>query len=214
MAVCRIIGCIIISFTILSMPGCITAEGGGDRTVDNNGCLKKYNITRGTSPWQGFTSTAEEEEQSKTIQAVKLEGTGYRAIPSLEKYSRAGRLIIGRDEKLRKVAVEAEFFSMLRRADATRNIAGRFQFGTCREGLLRIFTAAEIAEFLVESQIISTFWHVESQFCLVDEIDAADTYTAHYKGRHIYFTNSRNEEPLDFSIIIDKKTGEIFIEIK
>lgn len=197
---------------LLLMSACVASHHEGGNSVKKNDCIKSYNITRGTSPWQGFTSTAGEEEEAKTILALNLDGSGYSALPALEKYSLDGVILIGRNEKLRRVAVNAEFFSVLHRADATRNTAGRFLIGTCKSPLLKNYSCAQVAEFLIESQIVNTFWHVESLFCLDDETDSADSYTAHYQGKHIYFTNRKNEQPLDFSIIIDKKTGGIYLE--
>ena len=202
--------CSLIFFTV----ACITFAGKGVIPVTKNDCIKKYNITRGASPWQGFTSSHEDEEASKKIRALPLEGSDYKPVTSLEKYSRSGMIIVGRSEKLHRVAVEVSFFSDLRRADAAGSTPGRILVGTCKAALFRIFTCAEIAEFLIESQIVNTFWHVEADFCLVKEDDTESSYMAHYKGKHIYFTNSKNEDPLDFSIIIDKRTGDMFVEAK
>ncbi len=67
----------------------------------------------------------------------------------------------------------------------------------------------DIVLFLLESQVVATYWHVESVICLVSEDDSPDAYRASFRGTHIYFTNARNEDKLDFSIIIEKKTGAI-----
>ena len=213
MALFRIAGLILFSLAVFSLPGCISADTGGEQAVNRN-CIRHYNITRATSPWQGFTSSYEEEEASKTIQALDLERSGYSPLSSLAGYSRNGIVLIGRNEKLRRVAVNAEYFSLLNRADATRPAAQRFFIGVCSKKMRREFAPAVIAEFLVESHIVNTYWHVESLFCLDAEDDTADLYKAHYSGKHIYFTDSKNEDPHDFSIIIDKKTGEMFVEVK
>lgn len=199
---------------ILLLTALITCIHAGGEGVNNNECLKSYEITRGTSPWQGFTSSYAEEDSAKKIMAETLKGSDFKAITSLEKYFKSGILIIGRNEKLRRVAVEASLFSDLRRADATRNTSGRFLIGTYRDISFKIFKPRELAEFLIESHIINTFWHVESHICLVSEEDISSTYIAHYRGKHIYFTNSRNEGSLDFSIIVEKKTGNMFVEAR
>lgn len=199
---------------LLSAVTCRSAAVEGDSIVKKNECIKSYNITRGTSPWQGLTSSYEDEEASKKIAAMALKGSDYKPIPSLAGYELEGMILMGRCEKRGRVAVEGSFFSGLIRADATRKTSGRMLIGTCKTSLLKNFTSARIAEFLIESQIVNTYWHVESVFCLDSEDDSADTYTAHYIGKHIYFTNSKNEDPLDFSIVIDKKTGEMFLDVK
>lgn len=203
-----------VFYFILLACGCITFADGADKGVKNNGCIKEYNITRATSPWHGFTSGYEDEEASKKIAALALKGSDYKAIPSLAEYTHDGKILMGRSEKLGRVAVEVAMFSELRRADATGKIPERFLIGICKTTLLKTFTCAEIAEFLVKSQVVNTFWHVESVLCLDAEEDSAESYSAHYKGKHIYFTSCRNEEALDFKITIDKKTGEMFVEAK
>ena len=190
---------------------CTTSANGKDKVMSDK-CEKSWQITRGTSPWQGLTSSSGDEEASKKIRAVPLKDSDYKTVPGLEKYSVNGVIIIGRSEKLRRVAVEVSLFSDLSRADATRPVQGRFKIGTYRDLPFAVLKPRQIAEFLIESQIINTFWHVEADLCLVAEEDSADSYRAHFKGKHIYFTNERNEEPLDFTIIIDKKTGEMFLE--
>jgi hypothetical protein len=199
-------------FTLFA--ACFTSAYGGEGIVKSNGCIKAYNITRGASPWQGFTSTHAEEQASKNILSLNLKNSDYKPVASLEKYSGSGMIIIGRNEKLRRVAVEASLFSELKRADATRNTSGRFLIGTYKDPALKIMKPRELAGFLIESQIINTFWHVESFICLVSEEESPAAYTAHYKGDHIYFTNSKNQDPLDFTITIDKKTGEMFVEAR
>ncbi len=180
--------------------------------MNKNDCIKSYRITRGTSPWRGLTATREMEDASEKIVALDLKGSDYKAIPSLEKYARDGNIIMGRNDKLRRIAVDSLFFSDLVRADATAAANGRSFIGTCKEAWFKVFTPAELADFLIESQIVHTFRHVESEFCLDSESETDDFYHAHYKGKHVYFTNRRNEEGLDFSIFIDKKTGSMFLE--
>ena len=202
---------VLFSFITVILLAVVSAYGGALKVKDGE-CLKRYNITRNGNPWSGFTSSYEEEEASKKIAALSLKDSGYNPVPSLEKYKRSGRCLIGRNEKLHRIAVEKSLFSDLNRADATADTGGKFLVGRYKDLQFRFFRPAELAEFLLEAQVINTYWHVEADFCLVWEEDTSDSYTARYKGKHIYYTNSENEGPLDFRIIIDKKTGEIFVE--
>lgn len=192
----------------------IVSANGEKVVMKNENCRKTYHITRDASPWLGFTSTYAEEEESKKIKAVSLKNSAYKPISSLKKYLRQDSIIIARDEKQHRVAVESALFSDLMRADATRKTSGRFLIGTYRDVEYKVLKPAELAEFLIESQIVNTFWHVEADICLVLEEDSSVSYIAHYKGKHIYFTDSRNEEPLNFSIIIEKRSGNIFVEAR
>ncbi len=205
----RIIGVVLISLTVT-----LTPVKGGENMTFSEPCIKTYTLTRDKSPWLGFTSSYEEEAESKKIRAESLADAGYEPIPLLEKYSVNRKYLIGRNEKLRRVAVDSMFFSELRRGDATRSSSGRFLVGIYKDKSFKSMKPDVLAEFLLEAQIVNTFWHVESRICLVSENNTQDSYIARYKGKHIYFTNSENEGPLDFTITIDKKTGEIFLEAR
>lgn len=187
---------------------------GVENVMEQDKCIKKYNITRDKNPWLGFTSSYKDEEESKKINSVSLKNSEYKPVPGLEKYSKENFFIIGRNEKLHSIAVEASLFGELYRGDATRKTEERFLIGKYRDIFFKFFKAGELAEFLIESQIVNTYWHVEADFCLTEEVENPLLYTAHYKGKHIYYTNCQNEDPLDFYIIIEKKTGKIFLEVK
>jgi len=196
-----------ISFLLFSY-----AEG-GEKVMKENRCIKRYQITRDKNPWLGFTSSYKEEEESKKINSISLQNSDYQPVPGLEKYVKGDKFIIGRNEKLHRIAVESSLFSELRRGDATRKSEEKFFIGKFRDSSFKFFKAPELAEFLIESQIVNTYWHVEADFCLVEENESAEFYSAHYKGKHIYYTNCENQDPLDFSVIIEKKTGNIYLEV-
>ena len=122
----------------------------------------------------------EEEEASKKIVALPLKDSGYNPVPSLEKYKRSGSYLIGRNERLHRVAVEGSLFSDLKRADATADTGGKFLIGRYKDLEFTVFAPAELAEFLLEAQVINTYWHVEADFCLVSEEDVITSYSIHY----------------------------------
>jgi hypothetical protein len=192
----------------------VSYADGAEKVMEQDKCIKKYQITRDKNPWLGFTSSYKDEEESKKINSVSLKNSEYKPVPGLEKYAKGNFFIIGRNEKLHRIAVEASLFGELSRGDATRKTEERFLIGKYRDVSFNFFKAGELAEFLIESQIVNTYWHVEADFCLMEEENSPDIYTARYKGKHIYYTNCENEDPLDFSIIIEKKTGKIFLEVK
>lgn len=177
-------------------------------------CIKRYQVTRDKNPWLGFTSSYKEEEDSKKINSVSLRNSDYKPVSGLEKYIKGDAFIIGRSEKFRRIAVESSLFSELSRGDATRKTDGKFLIGKYRDIAFNYFKAPELAEFLIESQIVNTYWHVEADFCLTEEEENQTLYRAGYRGKHIYYTNCENEDSLDFSIIIEKKTGNIFLEVR
>jgi hypothetical protein len=108
------------------------------------------------------------------------------------------------------LCLQEPFSVLLARVDATRiEAVQRREIGKLLCGFGKDFSCRDIVFFLLESQIITTYWHIESVICLVSENDSQDVYKASFRGSHIYFTNARNEDKLDFSITIDRKTGTI-----
>jgi hypothetical protein len=210
---CHAVYSAVLCFLMFPFLLSVNAEG-GENVMKENKCIKRYQITRDKNPWRGFTSSYKEEEESKAINSVSLKNSGYQPVTGLEKFSKEGAFIIGRSETLHRVAVESSLFSELKRGDATRKSEERFFLGKYRDLSFKYFRAPELAEFLIESQIVNTYWHVEADFCLVEEINTDLLYTAKYQGKHIYYTNCENEDPLDFIIIIEKKTGKMFLDVK
>jgi hypothetical protein len=56
-------------------------------------------------------------------------------------------------------------------------------------------------EFLLRTELITTYWHIGSTLELVAESRTEDEYTAHLVGEHEYYTNEHNVGPLDFTVI-------------
>ncbi|MBF0105539.1 MAG: hypothetical protein HQM16_09470 [Deltaproteobacteria bacterium] len=170
-------------------------------------CLLKISISRGDSLWQSVISGHEEQEAAKQIKAefpskVKLE---YPKI--LDKYRAGQKPLFGIDTVRRRAIIHAGYFSDLQRVDATRAMPKMFLLVG---KLLKpsFMPPRQVVLFLLESQIIETYWHLESELCL-DREDVGDIYTAHFTGIHRYCTNSCEQDPLNFLVRINAKTGEI-----
>ncbi|HRH97262.1 MAG TPA: hypothetical protein PLB55_15080 [Prosthecobacter sp.] len=61
-----------------------------------------------------------------------------------------------------------------------------------------------VAWFLMQSGVVQTFVHLESTVRLESEKAAEGLYEAVFTGKHLYFTNSRNEPSFSFQFRIDK----------
>ena len=185
-------------------------SNGGNKMQEQTNSEIIIEINRSTNPWAGFTSSAEEEDASKNVQALPVDGTNYAVLPNLVRYNKSNLILIGRNEKLRKVAVNDQVFSDLKRGDAARKADEKDQnIGFIKEKALGLYNPRELVQFLLESHVIITYWHIESKLTLKDEEENRDLYKARFTGNHIYFTNKKNVSPLDFTVSIDKKTGEI-----
>jgi hypothetical protein len=174
-------------------------------------CEQELTISRGDSPWQGYTSSHQEESAGKHIQAVPLQ-PAFEVPKHLARYVSGGKPLLAIDRQARRVHVEATWFSDLERPDATRLAPGaRVPLGTLKklpEGL----THADIARFLVESQLVQTYWHLEARLCPGPVQDDAAVYRLELRGVHAYCTNECQEDPVSFAVRIDKRTGAMDIE--
>jgi len=188
------------------------SKTGGEKG-ETETCIKKIRITRGQNPFREWDGKSVGSGQAKTpVRAADLEGHDFDVLPGLSLYTFEGGNLIGIEKKTGEPVVSAKCFSPLARVDATRIEPGqRKEVGKllCAPG--RDFSLRDLALFLLKSQIITTYWHIESALCLVTEDDSSGVYKASFRGTHIYFTNTRNEDKLDFSITIDRKTGVIML---
>lgn len=167
-------------------------------------------IFRDHSPWRGYTGSAQEEEAGKRVSAVP-DLAGLESPEHLAPFAVDGKPLLAIDREKRRVVVSAEHFSDLVRGDATRIEAGQRQvMGTVKSPALRA-RPRDLVLFLLESQLVETYWHMEAQLRLLKEEETPERYRASFAGHHTYFTNEENEEALSFAVELDKKTGEISV---
>lgn len=167
-------------------------------------------VERGNSPWQGYTSSAEEEERGRHIAAVVVEPHLARP-PHLARFTLDGEPLLVIDRTQRRVVVNQRAFSAIERVDATRLGKGdRAVLGRVVDAKLRA-RGRELVTFLVSSELIQTYMHIGAKLTLGADDDSAKTYRVRVTGTHVYFTNSRHESRLDFEVAIDKQSGEIVV---
>jgi hypothetical protein len=178
----------------------------------NYNCLKTLHIDRSTNPWAGMTGSWEEEEINKNIKALSLTDNNFSFFANLDKYKIKDKNLIGKHKDKKIMAVEKDFFSDLSKVDAAIRDKNKTEIiGIFNLDFLKIIDNQNLVCFLIEAQIINTYIHVESNLCLYNEENDDTYYKSYFKGEHIYFTNKKNIGYLDFSVYINKKTGEISI---
>lgn len=174
-------------------------------------CIAKIMITRDQNPFREWDNkNSNVARKDSTIRAVDLDVETYDTVGSLSRYAVRDVMLMGIEKKTREPAVSTQYFSPLARLDATRLDPGQSKkLGRLLNVSASPLALREMVLFFLESQIITTYWHVESVICLTSEYDSADVYKASFRGIHKYYTNTYNEEKLDFAITIHKKTGDI-----
>lgn len=169
------------------------------------------NITRVDNPWQGMTSNHEQEEANKYIASTDLRGLDADYFPHLKNYDIPDRLLV-RMKSVPRIVLNSLYFSDLLKADGTRRESGGTQvIGYFKDLGFKRLSPRQLTLFLIESQIIQTYWHVEAELSLLSEEETEDLYSALFKGQHIFFTNERNTNELNFTVSIGIKDGRMEI---
>jgi hypothetical protein len=175
---------------------------------------RSIHIDRSDNPYRGLTSTAamEDEGERGLITARELSADEYTFFPNLTEYRIDNRALFGRSRSGKFIAVEKRFFSDCKRADVTRlDKDSVIVIGNIDPAALKEMGLKKCAFFLLESQIINTYWHIGSDLELVQEKRDGNIYSARFKGMHVYYTNRKNTGALDFYIIINTATGEMSV---
>ncbi|OQA29933.1 MAG: hypothetical protein BWY57_03138 [Betaproteobacteria bacterium ADurb.Bin341] len=169
-------------------------------------CNQKLLITRADCPWVGMTETYEREQANKLVKASPIE-KHHTPFPALASFDQKN-ILLAKNDQSKTVQINQNYFSDLRRGDATRLAKNaEHAIGTFRDLAFKRLSPAKLVEFLLLAQIVETYWHLEADLCLTGEEDKDDSYRADFRGMHRYCTNRCEEEAFAFSIRIDKKTG-------
>lgn len=190
-------------------PGWTPGARGAEATVNTEkGCLVELAVERGRSPWAGFTGSHLEEAAGHRVRAV-ADLRDLEVPPHLERMGSAPLLAINRAQ--RSVVISAAHFSDLVRPDATQLAVGqRAVMGTLKGAALAA-PPRDVARFLVASELVRTYAHLEARLCLHAEENVKDRYVAHFRGEHTYFTSKRHQDRYAFRIELSRTTGEISV---
>ncbi len=169
-------------------------------------CSQKLFITRADCPWVGMTDSYEKEQATKLVKAQAL-GSTHTPFAALAPFDQPD-LLLAKDAQRKQVHINEHYFSDLRRGDATRLVKNtEHVIGTFRDLSFKRLSPRQLVRFLLQAQIIETYWHLEAELCVVSEEDQPERYRAEFRGVHRYCTNRCEEEAFTFAVRIDKKTG-------
>jgi len=162
----------------------------------------ELHLERGSVPWEDF-------EMDTPLKPVVASESGGLVPPVLQSFATSqGQPIVFLDREPR---IRESIFKDLKRVDGTR-LAGREIIGTLSGGGLDLQPMQRWVLYLLVAEVIKTYAHIESHLCLSRESDTNERYLAQFSGKHIYYTNQRNEARLAFAITIEKATGQIVLE--
>jgi hypothetical protein len=174
----------------------------------------KIEIDRATSPWTGYTGSAEEEQAGRTLACTRIDPS-WEVIPYLRVYGAQGVPIIAIDRKMRRVVLSRAYFrDSFYRADATRlRVGEKVRLGQMVLGTDLARDPSRLELFLLQSHLVLTYAHMGSSLEKVKESQSQDgMFHSEWQGNHTYFTSQKNESPLHFAFHINLNTGEIEVE--
>jgi hypothetical protein len=196
---------------IITFP--MATEGAGKTDVRNDiKCIDSIKISRDDNPWKGMTQSSRQEEMNKYIQAIEINKETCEMFPHLLAYQIHSENLLGKDKLKKKIVINSKYFSDLEKADATRIPAGVTKtVGRFLDTSFISVSPPRLVRFLLDAQIITTYWHLESELCLIGEKDEKDGYSAVFIGVHRYCTNRCETQRLNFTVRIDRDTGKISV---
>jgi hypothetical protein len=169
---------------------------------------ENYSVQRGESPWQGFTSSWEEEEKGKIIHARNLPANGYYPLNQPPELMWKGESILYRNDHLREVAIDQKYFSTLNRVDAT-SIAKGQSLVVGRVIDSKLLDPNFLIPFLIKGQILITYIHTDSELVWKKDFNLTEKNCYHFSGEHHFYTNEKNTSILNFKICLDQTSQEI-----
>jgi hypothetical protein len=121
-----------------------------------------------------------------------------------ERFQVGGRPILWFAADKQSAVVDRDAASDLAVADATMISAGDEKpVGRFTPAARQALGDRGVVEFLVVSDTIRIYAHVQGEACLVAESTEGGVYTAKFTGEHVYFTNEENRDAMAFTVRID-----------
>lgn len=164
-------------------------------------------IPRDTSPWDAYTGSADEEQAGFHV-AAALISPAWERNPWLAEFALGDDPLLAIDRVGRRVYVSAAVFEDVERPDLTRAL-GHVAVTRVRGPLLA--DPARVVRLLLASHLLRTVVHVEATVTCAEEGVTDGVFRSRWTGSHLYFTNRRNEGPLDFVVEVDLTSGAVSV---
>ncbi len=118
------------------------------------------------------------------------------------------------DETTGELGVNDNYFSDLQFVDATALSVDTVAIGSLKNTKLSEEELRQLVLFMIDTLVIRTYAHLDADVCLDQETDSAEEYRVHFSVVHRFCTNTCDSAVYDFSVIINKQSGNIFVQPK
>jgi len=176
-------------------------------------CPNKFTVSRGG----GFTALLNEQDRANVsiIQAVVIDPFKYLPMTLLEKFHLEEDIpFLWATPDRKEAVIDQRFFGDLYVVDVTSEVreGKEKQIGIATPELLRRLPLSVLTRFLIDSQVIKTYWHLGATLCPTRENQTADIYEQTFHGKHSYCTSECYTKAYNFTVRINKKTGAITVQ--
>jgi len=122
------------------------------------------------------------------------------------------RPLIGYHSESGVLLADARIVQSLNRVDATDRAQRHIDIAHFQPGVRAQIDPRLWVEFLLRTELITTYWHIGATLERVGEDMNGGSYRAHLVGTHTYFTQERNEESLDFYVLVEGAITRLSLE--
>lgn len=183
-----------------------------DVDVEPSSCLQQYTFDGSRAFYDDLAIYDEMAYESITAQDP-IDFDAFRPIPTLTEFAALGQPLLWINQEKTEVVVDGRYFSDLTVVDVTSFFGQQdpLTIGRVMPAVLEVFEPQEIVRFLLTSEIIRTYAHLEAEVCWVSENETPETYSAYFEGVHRYCTQECVEDSYVFRFEMDKVSGLITV---
>lgn len=136
--------------------------------------------------------------------AADIDPTAQRPVAATAAYQIGGTPLLWWNAGFTEAVVNAAVLTELRVVDATRLATGSTEtVGRFSERGVGHIAGRDLVKFLIAARVIATYVHAGAELCIAEEHDDPTGYRARITGHHTFYTNTKNVEPLAFTVTIN-----------
>ncbi|HPA18309.1 MAG TPA: hypothetical protein PLU30_11230 [Verrucomicrobiae bacterium] len=144
------------------------------------------------------------DDFQQVFPAVKIDPQTMIAVKATAEFNLDGQPLLWFAADKSKAVVDERAFGDLTMVNVTTLGVGKtVVVGKIKEPGRKLAPRA-VAWFLMRSDILQTFVHLESTVKIEGEKSAGGRYEAAFSGKHLYYTNQRHESAFRFRFIIEE----------
>lgn len=163
---------------------------------------------------KGFTAGLDEESRARVdlVRATAIDPLKYIPMTQLEMFHLEEDVpFLWMTPDRKEALVDERFFSNLSVVEVVGGLKNEITVGRAMPELLRRMPPDIIVRFLLQSEIIRTYWHLKAALCPTSLNQTPDIYEQRFFATHTYCTSECFMKSYSFAISINKKNGAMTV---